>query len=307
MDQNKKLSLATKLCKRKDFIFRRINFQQLYSTTTENIDSYIDFFDLKDKSLLTVGSSGDQALNAILRDCKDITILDKSPFSEEFFYLKKTALLHLDREELLKLFSLYNYPSKGKRNSEAFNNDILNYILKELKDENQEVYEFWKQLLKIIDPKVVRKKLFVHDETPKDKLIKSNSYLQDDKSYQLLRDKVKDVQPKFITADIRKVVLDDDYDNIFLSNIFDYIIRREALYTLNNVLPHLKENGKILLYYLYSITLSEEIPSIDELYDPNYVLRYLPIESELYDISSIEERTNYQRDGVIIYQKRRNK
>ena len=59
MDQNKKLSLATKLCKRKDFIFRRINFQQLYSTTTENIDSYIDFFDLKDKSLLTVGSSGD--------------------------------------------------------------------------------------------------------------------------------------------------------------------------------------------------------------------------------------------------------
>ena len=49
------------------------SFFQIYSFTTENINGYMQFFELKDKSLLTVGSSSDQAINATLVRCNDIT------------------------------------------------------------------------------------------------------------------------------------------------------------------------------------------------------------------------------------------
>lgn len=42
-------------------------FSKLYPFTTENIAGYIDNFNLKNKSLLTVGSSGDQVINAALK------------------------------------------------------------------------------------------------------------------------------------------------------------------------------------------------------------------------------------------------
>ena len=45
------------------------------------------------KYSLTVGSSADQAISAIARGCKDITVLDICPLTEPYFYLKKSAIL----------------------------------------------------------------------------------------------------------------------------------------------------------------------------------------------------------------------
>lgn len=69
-------------------------FQRPYAFCNENVSGYLNFLDLKDKSLLTVGSSGDQAISAITRGCKDITALDICPLSEEVFYLKKLQSKH---------------------------------------------------------------------------------------------------------------------------------------------------------------------------------------------------------------------
>ena len=49
---------------------KQIIFHTIYPFATENINDYTEYFDLKDKSLLTVGSSGDQAINALLKDYK---------------------------------------------------------------------------------------------------------------------------------------------------------------------------------------------------------------------------------------------
>ena len=49
-----------KLLKRRD----GDRFKLIYKFTTENISGYIKEFDFKNKSLLTVGSSGDQVINA---------------------------------------------------------------------------------------------------------------------------------------------------------------------------------------------------------------------------------------------------
>ena len=40
-------------------------FNNIYDFTTENFDSYMNEFNLENSNLFTVGSSGDQVLNAI--------------------------------------------------------------------------------------------------------------------------------------------------------------------------------------------------------------------------------------------------
>jgi hypothetical protein len=303
MKQQEKLSLATKLIEKKDFFFAKTNFNRLYPFTTENIAAYIDRFIMKDKKLLTVGSSGDQVFNAALRGCKDITVLDRSPFAKEYYYLKKAAVMNLDVDDYLELLARRNYPNKGDVNDRAFNKEILNYVLDALKEEDYESYEFWIKLLNKYDEKLIREKLFLADEHDLETLIKSNIYLRSLDAYGKLQHTIKDINPKFLIQDIRNASLDEDYDVIFLSNIFDYIKRRDAMYTMESVLPHLKDNGNMLIYYLYSITLDDEIPDIDELYDPNAVLRYVPYSSKLYAFDSIENKNIKQKDGIIVYKK----
>lgn len=64
-------------------------FGRIYPFTTENIAGYINLFNLDNKSLLTVGSSGDQVINASLFNCQDQTVIDINPFTRYYFYLKK--------------------------------------------------------------------------------------------------------------------------------------------------------------------------------------------------------------------------
>ena len=52
------------------------NFQSGYAFTTENISGYISNMDIKNKSVLTLGSSCDQVFNCLLLDAKDVTIFD---------------------------------------------------------------------------------------------------------------------------------------------------------------------------------------------------------------------------------------
>ena len=63
-------------------------FSRIYSFATENVFGYLKYFDLQDKSLLTVGSSGDQVLNAYFKGCRDITLIDINEFAKFYLYLK---------------------------------------------------------------------------------------------------------------------------------------------------------------------------------------------------------------------------
>lgn len=48
-------------------------FSTIYPFTTEMISGYIEYMDVSCKSVLTVGSSFDQAFNALLYGAKDVT------------------------------------------------------------------------------------------------------------------------------------------------------------------------------------------------------------------------------------------
>ena len=79
---------------------RKNVFTDVYTFTTENISGYFPSLDLKDKSLLTVGSSGDQAFNAILCGAGKVTVMDISPYAEGFIKLKRDMILNYPRRQM---------------------------------------------------------------------------------------------------------------------------------------------------------------------------------------------------------------
>ena len=52
-----------------------------YTFTNENLDKIFKIMNVKGKKVLTVGSSGDQALYAIGKGAKKVTIIDANPMT----------------------------------------------------------------------------------------------------------------------------------------------------------------------------------------------------------------------------------
>ena len=76
-------------------------FQKIYPFTTETISGYITKMDIENKSVLTLGSSCDQALNSLLLGASDVTIFDINERVKYFYELKKKLILSTSREELI--------------------------------------------------------------------------------------------------------------------------------------------------------------------------------------------------------------
>lgn len=69
-------------------------FDNVYPFTTEEIASYFPILELKGKSVLTVGSSSDQAFNALLLGAKNITVYDINENATRFGKLKKDIIIN---------------------------------------------------------------------------------------------------------------------------------------------------------------------------------------------------------------------
>ena len=138
-------------------------FFWIYPFTNENINGYIDLFNLKDRSLLTTGSSSDQAINAILKGCSDITVVDINPFTKYYFNLKKAAILTLSYEEFFKFFCYVDYPKVFKYNYDAFNYGIYVKLKNILKELDEKSFLFWDTLFDVCKPNDVRRKLFSNE------------------------------------------------------------------------------------------------------------------------------------------------
>jgi hypothetical protein len=110
----------------KSFKFKK-EFQQIYPFTNENISGYIDYFDVQNKNIMTVGSSLDQTLNAILYNCQDITVLDINSYTKFYYYLKMSTILVLTLEEYLNFFVTRIIPEYLKIIKKSL---ILKFIIK---------------------------------------------------------------------------------------------------------------------------------------------------------------------------------
>ena len=124
------LDKASSICE--GMFYYNHEFSRIYTFTTENISGYIDFFDFNNKSLLTVGSSGDQILNSFYNGARDITLFDINEYAKYYVYLKISAILSLSYEEF-KLFFFKYGSSPFKNNKCMFSKEIFKKIKDNLK------------------------------------------------------------------------------------------------------------------------------------------------------------------------------
>ena len=195
---------------------------KVYPFTTEEISGYFKYLNLKDKSVLTVGSSGDQAFNAIYYGARKVTLFDINPNTEKFVREKRDVILH-----------------------SSFN-------------------DFYDKVLTTKIP-IREDELF-----SKKSLSRMNPYMQDEDSFQSLKEKLGLVEIKFIRGDIfssKAVLHNQKFDQIIFSNILQYLpyfaekhgyLGRENEFLRKNFLEWislLNENGNLQLLYYYCFSL----------------------------------------------------
>ena len=73
--------------------------EKIYPFTNENLLELFGQLDVKDKSVATTGSSGDQILAALLFGAKKVTLIDGNLYSKHFIDYKFAAIKNLSYEE----------------------------------------------------------------------------------------------------------------------------------------------------------------------------------------------------------------
>jgi len=293
------------------------NFASIYPFTTENIKGYLDLMDVRDKDVLTVGASGDQTLNLLVRDAKSVDYFDMNPFTKMYFNLKCAAIKVLSVEEYFEFFCYDAFPSTFKKNKNAFSINIYHKISPHL---DAFTRQFWDSLyLKQNGVDIRKSMLFSTDEEPFKILPKVNDYLSED-SFEKLR-VIMGIkkEPSFIETNVTSLSskLAKKYDYILLSNIaqyLDYIYDKDELINFRrlilNLSKNLNPNGKLMLSYLYD---TKENTPWNEDYAAIYNLRkvkevFKEENLELINFNAITDlRWQYQadvKDAALIYTKK---
>lgn len=235
-------------------------FKYLYPFTTENLAGYMNEFDLKGKSMLTVGSSCDQTLNAIFQECKDISVVDLCPFAKEYYYLKKAAIQVFNREEFLNFFCLY-YFHKVFSNNKAFSNREYEKLRDALKSYDEETLYFWDTLFQRHRGLKIRKRLFNFDEISVDYVKKFNTYLISDNNYYALRNNIENANVSFENVNLFDYKSDKLFDFINLSNVIDYNSFSNFKNLIDKMIGYLNDDGELMFAYMYYVdeTLAERV------------------------------------------------
>ena len=283
-------------------------FNNLYPFTTENINGYIKYFNLENKSLLTTGSSSDQLINACLFNCQDITIIDICPFTKFYFYLKMSAFMNLNYNEFINFFCYKDFPKTFTEKKNTFNLNSYNKIKGTLRLLDYESYLFWDELFVTYPPEKIRRKLFSHDEYKLSILKNTNLYLNNDEYYNKVKNVITKIAPKFIINNILEFTPNRNFDNIWLSNIGQYISLEDTKIIIDKLVPYLNDKGKMLICYLYDTTKNSEYDNnFAEIYDLKRTAKILKdYNYELINFSGINNflfGCNNFEDAILVYKK----
>ncbi len=303
MSVNEKVELAVKVIDRKLDVFEN-RFKRIYPFTTENISGYLPTFELEGKKVLTVGSSGDQAINIALSGCSDITVLDICPFAKEYFYLKNASIHVLSREEYERFLMQYGFFLNIFNNPNVFDKKTFEKIKEKIYELDADSLYFWEQLLSKKRPQQVRQKLFSDDEYKRHNIRKINPYLQSEEAFEQTKGMLSNATITFKESDITKEELTSSFDSILLSNIPCNYKIEETKRLIERLMPHLTDEGSLLISYLYSLT-----PDLDycegesEIYNIPKTLKNLPEGTELIRFPSVNG--DFFSDGALVYKKKK--
>ena len=184
-------------------------FYRIYPFTNENLNAYFSQLDLKDKKILTVGSSGDQILYALLNDASDITCMDISPYAKFFIDLKIASIRAFDFKEFRKFFNF------AKKSNDIISSYLYSKVSHFMPEDSK---YFWDNIFLEFD-KVAK---FANSH-----IILSDHYASDEEQFKRIKEKLnRDFSLRFINTDIKDIIplIDNErFDAIFLSNVYDYV------------------------------------------------------------------------------------
>ena len=232
-----------------------VDFFCLYPFTTENINGYLPYFELKGKSLLTVGSSCDQAINACIAGCDDITVYDICPLTKYFYYLKLVSLLCLNRAEFLSFLCKTDYKNNRKYNPHLLTKKTFNKVKNILKTIDYESYYLWDFIFKNYNRRQIER-LFRDDINDLAAIIFCNNYLISDYNYELARKKLVNTMFSFYVGDISSIKMNKKFDNIWLSNILQYLSCDGRNQMLKSNIDILEDNGTMLVGYFWNTSMT---------------------------------------------------
>ena len=293
-----------------DGSFRYISeFSKIYPFTTENIAGYIDYFDFDDKSLLTVGSSGDQILNAFYNGARDITLFDINEYAKYYVYLKIAAILSLSYKEF-KAFFFRHGLTPFVRNHHMFSPELYEKIKGNLRLLDYESFLFFDELFSLYEPTKIRERMFDDDEDRNVVIKGMNKYLKDEESYNKLQAIIRKISFRYINGNIFEEDVNGKFDNIFLSNLCT-VANLEQLKSLLQKLDrnNLNSGGSIQLGYLWNASFDSEEYKDDwkEIYKmPIMKEKLSEFISEVHDILGSRDilwEEDKKRDLVMVYKK----
>ena len=223
----------------------------VYKGTNENIksDPYKSALRRKEDVLSVIGS-GDQILNSILLDCKNIDAYDISIFPKYYLKLKMSAVKTLGYYDYLDFFF----------GSKPFDDYSFKKVVDNLDPETK---HFWKEVVKGKTPRELYESRLFTGWGPSIMGAKfRNVYLDNERDYYRLRDKIDSPKIRYIDGDVYEFTkdLDKEYDLINLSNIgmnaprkFYYLRDpNEPFHEFKSFVKNLKirDNGLIINYML---------------------------------------------------------
>lgn len=262
------------------------SFNQLYLFTNENVDAYKGYFNLNNKSLLTVGSSLDQAINAALDGCEDIAVCDICPLTKYYYYLKLASILTLSKEDfLLFLCPIDDYDNYNRK---FLTHKTFNKVKDTLKVLDYDSYYVWNYLINKYSKTQIRK-LFRSDISYLESIIKCNTYLFDN-YYERIGTILQNININFINNDITTYQFNRKYDNIWLSNVAQYTNYDERNNLLNNCYNSMHKDSLALLCYFWNTTMTiKGLP----LFEPN--------EIDAYKIEISSAYVDSIADSILVY------
>ncbi|MBQ7352138.1 MAG: DUF3419 family protein [Clostridia bacterium] len=220
--------------------------KKVFGFSNENITQLFGGVDFSGKKVALTGSSGDSLFQLLLQGARDFTIIDDNPMAQAFIELKMAAFENLDMSEH------YAYMSRD----EIFNPHIYRKLSHSLSERSR---EFWDNLMLDVDNTDVEQKIEMADMlsqgcfTPRGKDFRS--YYESKANYAKIKEALKNCNIRFLRAeysDFTRVLKDEKFDLIRLSNIFDYVDVDEFFSKMTQ-LGHnnLTQDGFMQVYYVF--------------------------------------------------------
>ncbi len=276
-------------------------YGKIYLNTTENIKGILDGMNLKDRNVLAVAGSGDQALNAYFLGAESVTLFDINPLALAQAELKIAAAQKLDYREFCNFF----LPGNGG----ILYNETYKKLSNSLSDEANSFYEY---LYSNYNGLEIFFKI-AHAFYPTiSTLERVNNYMGEN-NFKELKEKLEGKKVKFIETGLDELPnsLNDLYDIMLLSNINDSINKIWDVNTLKcykrfiHVLSkNLTKEGIIQCGYIYNNYKGHENVN-DFINDEERRKVFTLDEFKEKDITSYQFHSSF--DKVITFEKKRRK